>query len=89
MFLYTYFHLYHIEYSMLKNCCWHLSYVTFSIGLSQCCSRSHKLHVILLPKVISTLASPASDSDDGVGNEFEGLDNEGIQTDITVSNSNE
>lgn len=35
------------------------------------------------------MASPACDSDNGVGMEFEGSDNEGIQTDITVSDSDE
>lgn len=42
---------------------------------------------ILLSQAISTMASPASDSDNGVGNEFEDLDNEGTLTDITVSDS--
>lgn len=35
------------------------------------------------------MASPASDSDNGVGNELAGSDDEGTQTDISVSDSDE
>lgn len=62
-----------------------------------CCLQRQPLSVVvdtvvacvLVSKAVSTIVSPASDSDSGVGNDIENLDHAGTLTAITVSHSNE
>lgn len=67
---------YRIYYVGSKNCYWHLSHAALPAPLN---CLSVLVTLALLPEAMSPMVSPACDSDNGVGTEFEGSDNDGTQ----------